>query len=77
MSYWSTSDIQQDGQADWLIRLYEKAINGIREVGGLPSGGATLEIEVPTLADQARIMRYRDQLPPGYNPPTGVMDWVD
>ena len=75
---WSTSNIKQDGQTEFLVRIYETAISGIRDINGLPSGAiSVLTIETPTLDRQASVMRYRNQLPPGHNPPSGVMDWLD
>jgi hypothetical protein len=71
---WDTYDIKVDGQTDWLVHLYETTINGIRE-NGLPSEVSyVLSVEVPTLAEQAKVMRYRDSLPPGHNKPTGILD---
>lgn len=72
---WSSYDMQQDGQTGWLVRLYEKTVNGMRSLGGLPSEeeGGVLSVTAPTLAEQARVMRHRDQLPPGHNRPTGVV----
>lgn len=75
---WSSFTTHKDGQTDWLVHLYEKSVNGIRQFG-LPSEVDTgvLVIKTPTLADQARIMRYRDLLPPGNNAPTGVIEFLD
>ena len=78
MATWSTSDMKKDGQTGWLVRLYEKSVNGVREFG-LPSehSRGTLAVRLPTLAEQARTMRYRDPLPPGNNVPSGVIDFLD
>ena len=78
MATWSTSDMKKDGQTGWLVRLYEKSINGVREFG-LPSehSRGTIVVRLPTLAEQARTMRYRDPLPPGNNVPSGVIDFLD
>lgn len=75
---WSSSNTHKDGQTDWLVRLYEKTVNGIR-VNSLPSEVTTgvLSVRIPTLAEQARVMRYREQLPPGNNAPTGVVGFID
>ena len=78
MGTWSTSDMKKDGQTGWLVRLYEKSVNGVREFG-LPSehSRGTIAVRLPTLAEQARTMRYRDPLPPGNNVPSGVIDFLD
>ncbi|MGF0009327.1 MULTISPECIES: hypothetical protein [Desulfovibrio] len=78
MATWSTSDMKKDGQTGWLVRLYEKSVNGVREFG-LPSehSRGTIAVRLPTLAEQARTMRYRDPLPPGNNVPSGVIDFLD
>lgn len=78
MATWSTSDMKKDGQTGWLVRLYEKSVNGVRELG-LPSehSRGTIAVRLPTLAEQARTMRYRDPLPPGNNVPSGVIDFLD
>lgn len=72
---WSTKNMKQDGQTDWLIHLYEKVINMMRYDGGLPAETEEYisAIEVPTLLQQARVMRYKEILPPGHNVPTGVI----
>lgn len=78
MATWSTFDMKKDGQNGWLVRLYEKSVNGVREFG-LPSehSRGTIAVRLPTLAEQARTMRYRDPLPPGNNVPSGVIDFTD
>ena len=78
MTTWSTSDMKKDGQTDWLVRLYEKSINGVREFG-LPSERTkgAIAVHLPTMAEQASTMRYRDPLPPGKNIPSGVIDFTD
>lgn len=78
MATWSTFDMKKDGQTGWLVRLYEKSVNGVREFG-LPSehSRGTIAVRLPTLAEQARAMRYRDPLPPGNNVPSGVIDFTD
>ncbi|WP_303996213.1 hypothetical protein [Desulfovibrio piger] len=78
MATWSTSDMKKDGQTGWLVRLYEKSVNGVREFG-LPSehSRGTIAVRLPILAEQARTMRYRDPLPPGNNVPSGVIDFLD
>ena len=78
MATWSTSDMKKDGQTGWLVRLYEKSVNGVREFG-LPSehSRGTIAVRLPTLAEQARTVRYRDPLPPGNNVPSGVIDFLD
>ena len=75
---WSSYDIHQDGQTDWLVRLYEKTINGIRDLNGLPSEeeGSVLTVTIPTMGYMANILRFRQQLPPGHNVPSGVIDWL-
>ena len=74
MAAWSSYDIHQDGQTDWLVRLYEKSINGVRELGGLPSeDDGTLTVAMPTMDSMASVMRYRQQMPPGHNVPSGVI----
>ena len=74
MPIWNSYSAKVDGQADWLVRLYEKTINGVR-VNGLPSEVRNvLKVEIPTLAEQAKVMRYRVSLPPGHNKPTGILD---
>ena len=71
---WSSYDIHQDGQTDWLVRLYEKTINGVRELGGLPSEDeGTFTVALPTIGSMAEVMRFRQQLPPGHNVPSGVI----
>lgn len=78
MPIWSTDNLLRDDQTGWLTRLYEKTVNGIRELGGAPSETSRImKIEVPSLDAQAEIMRFRDQLPPGHNPPTGALDWLE
>lgn len=78
MATWSTNDILQNDQTGWLVHLYEKTINGIRELGSVPSGTSRImKIEVPPIDAQAEIMRFYDQLPPGHNPPTGELDWLE
>ncbi len=78
MAAWSTTEIQRDGQTDWLVRLYEKTVHAVRELGGVPSDSySVMRIQTPNLDEQAAVMRYRDQLPPGHNPPTGVLDWLE
>lgn len=78
MSVWSTSEIKRDGQTDWLVRLYEKTVHAVRELGGAPSDSwSAMSIQIPNLDAQAAVMRCRDQLPPGHNPPTGVLDWLE
>lgn len=75
MAEWNTHDIKQDAQTDWLVRLYEKTINGIRSYGGLPSETEeVLVVDIPTLNEQATVMRYRVNMPPGHNIPTGILD---
>ena len=66
----------QDGQTDWLVRLYEKTVNGMRELGGLPreSEGYVLNVHLPPMHDMAQVMRYRQQMPPGHNIPSGVIE---
>lgn len=61
------------------MRMYEKVINGSRDMGGFPDETrlGVMSVTMPTLAKQARTMRWRDQLPPGHNAPTGVLDWID
>ena len=78
MATWSAFDMKKDGQTGWLVRLYEKSVNGVREFG-LPSehSRGTIAVRLPTLAEQARTMRYRDPLPPGNNVPSGVIDVTD
>lgn len=74
---WSTSDIRRDAQTEWLVRTYETTVNGIRKIGKLPDGSSSvLSVKIPTLGEQARVMRDRDMLPPGHNTPTGVLDWL-
>jgi len=70
--------MKKDGQTDWLVRLYEKSINGIRS-HGLPSetNKGVISVQMPTLQRQAEVMRYRDLLPPGNNIPTGVIKFLD
>ena len=70
--------MKKDGQTGWLVRLYEKSVNGVREFG-LPSehSRGTIAVRLPTLAEQARTMRYRDTMPPGNNVPSGVIDFTD
>lgn len=78
MAAWSTSDLQRDGQTDWLVRLYEKTVNAVRELGGVPSDSySVMSIQTPNLDAQAAAMRYQDQYPPGNNAPTGVLDWLE
>ncbi len=78
MPAWSTSEVNRDDQSGWLTHLYEKTVNGIRELGGVPSGTSMImKVAVPSLHVQAEIMRFRDQLPPGHNPPTGALDWLE
>lgn len=75
---WSTADCARDGQTDWLTRLYEHCVNAIRSSGSLPYGeDSAIKIAVPSLDGQAAIIRYRELLPPGHNPPTGVLDWLE
>lgn len=78
MAPWSTSNMKKDGQTDWLVRLYEKSVTGVREFG-LPSehSQGAIAVRLPTLAEQARVMRYRDPLPPGNNVPSGVIGFLD
>lgn len=78
MAAWSTTEMRRDGQTDWLVRLYEKTVNAVRELGGIPSDSySVMNIQTPNLDEQAAIMRYSDQLPPGHNAPTGVLDWLE
>ena len=73
---WSSYDISQDSQTDWLVRMYEKTVNGMRDMGGLPSeknDSRVLTVEMPTLDAMAETMRYRDQMPPRHNIPSGVI----
>lgn len=78
MAAWSTYDVARDAQTSWLVRLYEKTVNGVREIGKIPTGeNNVMRVIVPTLSEQAEVMRFRDQLPPGHNTPTGVLDWLD
>ena len=74
---WLTTDMHKDGQTDWLVRLYEKTINGIRDVG-LPAevNNQILAVQIPLVADQADVMRYREPLPPGNNLPTGQIEFI-
>lgn len=75
---WSPAEFFRDGQTDWLTRLYEYSVNNIRARGCLPYGEiSAIKIETPRLDEQAAVMRYRDQLPPGHNPPSGVLDWLE
>lgn len=75
---WSPAEFSRDGQTDWLTRLFEYSVNAIRARGNLPyKENSAIKIEIPGLDEQAAIMRYRDQLPPGHNPPTGVLDWLE
>lgn len=76
---WSTTDMKRDGQAEWLVRLYEKTVNAVRTFGRIPSEGTdgVMNVKIPTLADQARAFRYRPQLPPGKNVPTGQVEFLD
>lgn len=78
MATWSTENVLVDGQTDWLVRIYEKTINGIRELGGLPSeaNGGELSVHTPTMRSMAEVMRYRQQMPPGHNIPSGIIDGV-
>lgn len=78
MAAWSTSEVSQDDQSGWLVHLYEKTVNGIRELGAVPSGTSrVMKVATPSLQVLARTMRFRDQLPPGHNPPTGDLDWLE
>lgn len=78
MALWSTFELHKDGQTDWLVRLYEKTVNGMRDIG-LPSeiNDGVLSVRIPTLAEQARVMRRRDIRPPGHNAPSGVLSFTD
>lgn len=77
MRAWSTSDMSRAGQTNWLARLYEKTVSGIR-ANGLPrESSGELNIKVPRLDEQARAMTHRDILPPDHNPPSGVLDWLE
>lgn len=77
MDEWSAFDLEVDGQTSWLVRLYEKTVNGIRRKGMPRQTGTVLSVRIPSLGEQARVMRYRNQLPPGHNPPSGVFEWMD
>lgn len=78
MAAWSTNEVKRDDQTGWITHLYEKTVNGIRELGGVPSGTSRImKVTVPSLQAQAETMRFRDQLPPGHNPPTGALDWLE
>lgn len=71
---WSTRNLKQDGQTDWLVRLYEKTISGIRANGGLPTEiESILQFYIPTASEQAKVMRFREILPPGHNIPSGII----
>lgn len=71
-------DMTQDGQTSWLVHLYEATVVGIRE-NGLPyerieQNPLVLNVRIPTLYDQAIVMRKRTMRPPGHNIPSGVLD---
>lgn len=74
---WSAYDLVADDQTGWLVRLYEKTVVGIRQYGIPDTTGRVLSVKIPELGEQARVMRYRDQLPPGHNAPSGVFEWMD
>lgn len=71
--------MEKDGQAAWLVRLYEKTVNGIRNYGKIPAEAddGVLTVSIPTVAEQARALRYRDPLPPGHGVPSGVVDFLE
>ena len=78
MVVWSSHTLVQDGQTEWLVHLYEKTINGIRDLDGLPSEeeGGILTVNIPLMSKMAEVMRHRQQLPPGHNIPSGVVDQI-
>jgi len=71
---WSTSELKKDGQSLWLVKTVNKAMNGLRS-HGLPSEATEgfLKVSVPTLAEQARVVRKRPAEPLGVSKPTGVV----
>ena len=70
---------KRDAQTEWLVKSYESVIYKAREAGGFPveSESGVLALEIPPLSEQARVVRWREQLPPGHNAPTGVLDWIE
>lgn len=76
---WSAYDMKRDGQAEWLVRLGEKAIAGMRAYGGLPSvsGDGYMVLDVPTLVDQAHAMNVKYDAVPGSLIPSGVVKFID
>ncbi len=74
---WSSQNLAQDGQTDWLVHLYEKSIQAVRNLGGLPQNGQAISVKLPELIEQARVQRARAQMPPGHNTPTGVLEWEE
>lgn len=71
---WSTSELKKDGQSLWLVKAVNKAMHGLR-THGLPSEATEgfLKVSVPTLAEQARVVRKRPAEPLGVLQPTGVI----
>lgn len=73
---WSTYEMFRDSQAYWLVRTYEKTVSGMREFGIPSEDEGSLNIEIPTLKQQADAFRYRPQPAPGKGIPNGVIKFI-